>query len=149
MTRRTVLLDVDGVIADCATAVHRVAEQILEREVPPPSTWKHFDFHEAMELPPHEIHRFREAIQRHPTLGYEIKLFPGAQEFVLKLAETRDVAFVTVHWTGLDHWVSARDKLLYDVFPGFDVIYARAKHRVMGDALLDRLQKAGIRFATL
>lgn len=137
MTRRTVLLDVDGVIADCAAAVHRAAEQILERPVPGPHTWEHFDFHSAMSLGREDAARFRAGIQRHSTLGHDIELFPGAQEFVLKLAETRDVVFVTAHWRGLDHWVSARDKLLNDAFPGFDVVYTHAKHRVIGDSLLD------------
>lgn len=134
---KTILLDCDGVLVDCAAAVHAAAERILGCSVPHYSEWKHFEFGEAMGLTPQEAEYFFREIQLHPTLGHDIELFPGAAEFVRKLAETRDVVFVTAHWRGIEHWVSARDKLLSENFPGIDVVYTHAKHRVLGDALLD------------
>jgi 5'(3')-deoxyribonucleotidase len=137
MKVRTVLLDCDSVILDCSSAVHAAAEQILGCSIRHPSTWQHFEFDEAMSLTPQEAEYFYREIQLHPTLGYDIELYPGAKEFVLELSKTRDIVFVTAHWRGIEHWVTARDKLLHENFPGFDVVYTHAKYRVVGDVLLD------------
>lgn len=134
---KTVLLDVDGVIADCMTPVHRAAEGILGRPLPRPDQWEHFEFKDALQLDSREDELLHQALLSDDRVGREILLYPGAYKFVKTLSRHADVVFVTSHWRRMPHWVPARDALLENCFPGLDIVYTHSKTRVLGDVLVD------------
>lgn len=135
---KTILLDVDGVIACCASVVHQEAEQILGRDLPPISAWGDYRFDASMKLTPAETRILYRVLLENDNLGWKIDLYPKAYEFVRDLLEERyDVVFVTAPWAKMRHWVVARDNLLTHYFPEVPVIYAHDKSRVMGDVLVD------------
>lgn len=137
---QTILLDVDGLLADCATQVYRAARRLLKRKLPKPSEWTSYDFSEAMKLTRSESEYFERALKRENNLGWKIEFSPGAANFVEFLHGTgRKIVFVTAPWYGLEHWVEARQHLLQPFLArrNFDVVFTHAKHLVAGDWLVD------------
>jgi len=133
---RTVLLDVDGVIADFATPFHALAEEVLRRTLPPPAEWKYHHSETSMGLSEHETKSVLFAA-RDLHWAESIGLYPGAKKGVLKLLGMADIVFVTAPWEHHPTWCHARRKLLREHFPGVDVIHTAAKHRVKGDFLVE------------
>lgn len=131
---KTLLLDVDGVIADCHTPIKAFAESLFERRVPPVEEWRDFEFPPSMKLSTQEGMRFhlRAKEEFDPRL---IELHPGSVEAVAELKKRAEVVFVTSHWKGMESWVPARDELLAQF--DCDVVYTHSKHRVKGDILVD------------
>lgn len=130
-----VLLDVDGVVADCSTAIHCLAERIFERSLPAPP-WSSYDCDEAMGLLGGDGERFWSEA-RAIDWAHEIELYPEAVAGVARLREVADVAFCTSPWKGNVAWCHHRQELLHRHFPDVDVIQTNAKHRVLGDFLVD------------
>lgn len=135
MIKPVLLLDVDGVIADCSTAVHKFAQRILGRELPGPETWSEWDHASAMGLDEMDAQLFNFLAKHDEEMPNSIQLYPGAAESVRALGEHFEIVFCTTPWKGNKHWVPARDKLLEQF--GCDVVYTSAKHRVLGDVMLD------------
>ncbi len=130
---KTLLLDCDGVIANCASPVHEYCEFAFERKLPPPHTWEE-EFPEAMGLSPVECERF----QRLFRMGFnplDVRLHAGALEAVSELKKHFEVLFLTAQLEGSYDWMPVRERLLAP----FDckVIFTDQKHRVMGDLLVD------------
>lgn len=138
---KTILLDVDGVVADCATPVYEFAKTLFEdKELPPPEKWEHYEFEKAMGLNRNEADVFQVEIRRANNIGEQIKFYPEAQSFIEFLATDNQVVFVTTPWRGLTHWVEARYELLrpYAGRKNFGgVIFTEDKHHVSGDWLID------------
>ena len=134
---KTLLLDVDGVIADVATPVYKVAESICARPLPPPDQWQHHVFHLAMDLSSTEFELFDRAMRFDDDIGWKIDLYPGAEDFVKEVSKSYDVCFVTAQWKRMNHWVVSRENLLSEYFPDIDVIFTHQKFRVRGDILVD------------
>jgi 5'(3')-deoxyribonucleotidase len=132
--KKVLLLDVDGVIADCSSPVHSFAENLLGRPLPDPASWTAWDHAEAMDLNKDEARAFHIGI-RYSGIANEITFYPGAREIVHELARAFDLVFVTAEWKGMDSWVPARQRLLEPF--SCDVIFTHAKHRVKGDILID------------
>lgn len=138
MTLKTALLDCDGVLVDCVGPVHRAAERILHRELPPPNQWCDFEFGVSMGLSPAEGQHFFDRLISQDDLGWQINPYPGAFAFTEEIrALGYDICIVTSHWKNMPCWVPARDALIEACFPGTDVIYAHNKTRVIGDWLVD------------
>lgn len=131
---RTLLLDVDGVLADCSTTVHSFAQTLLGRKLPPPSSWTAWDHAEAMGLSEYEALQFERNI-RQSNMAYDIPFYEGAEEVVHELKAAFDLVFVTAEWKHMAAWVPARQRLLAPF--NCDVIYTHAKHRVKGEILVD------------
>lgn len=133
--KRVVLLDVDGVVADCATALWEEAQDILNETLPHPSTWTEYSFRSALQIVGQEKwHLLLAGLRARDDLGYKIGWYPGARDFVEELASKYDVVFVTAPFPSLPHWVEARRKFL-SYHPGWDkidVVNTFAKHRVSG-----------------
>lgn len=133
-----IALDCDGVITDCATAVHEAASHILRSQLPAPEYWHSYDFTEAMLLSEDDSAYLFEQLRQRAYMPWCIRLYPGAREFVGQLrAQGHDVYFLTSPWQGLDSWVPARDTLLQTAFPGVDIVYAKNKNRGAYDLLID------------
>lgn len=131
---KTLLLDVDGVIADCHTPIKVFAELWLEKKVPPLDEWSDFEFPASMKLTDEEGYRFHDLAEEYFN-PRDITLHPGSVEAVAELKKQAEVVFVTSHWKGMESWVPARDELLAQF--DCDVIYTHSKHRVKGDILVD------------
>lgn len=134
-----IALDVDGVIADCATAVHEAASFVLcKTSIPCPEYWHSYDFVESMLLSNREAAELFEQIRRCDTLPWRIRLYEGARGFVSRLQQLgHEVFFVTAPWRRLRSWIIAREELLETAFPGVDIVYTHAKHRQQFDWLVD------------
>lgn len=132
--KKTLLLDVDGVIADCSKAVHVFAETLFQRSLPDPGLWVVWEHDEAMCLTPEESRHFHLRAQS-SHFPWSIGLYPGAAELIEQLKEKFDVCFVTAPWRGNNHWVPARDELLRPF--ELPIIYTSEKHRIIGDILVD------------
>lgn len=134
---KTVLLDVDEVLVDCCTPVHKRAQRYFNRELPNPNVAETCEFTEALGLTAQDWKDFEWDLRRENILGYLVDWYPGAEDFVHELTKFCKVHFVTAHWKGLPCWVPARDALLGRAFPDLPVTYTHHKELVSGDFLLD------------
>lgn len=146
-----ILCDVDGVIADCTGAVGRAAQDFVlvhglynggkkadfGHVVPPTTECKQWEFEHWLGFDKDDSKRFFAYEMLRDRLGHEVELFPGAVEFVAELRKLGEVVFCTSQWSGMGCWVPAREKLLTTHFPGCDIIFTHAKHRVHGAYLID------------
>lgn len=131
---KRLLLDVDGVLADCSTPVHQFAQKLLRRPLPRPETWQHFAFDAAMSMTPEESRDFQTEILR-SDVAWNVQFFPGAENLVWDLMEKFEVVFVTAGWKQMPAWVVAREQLLEQF--RCPVIFTHDKHLVHGDLLVD------------
>jgi 5'(3')-deoxyribonucleotidase len=138
---KTILLDVDGVLADCATPVYNVARRVIGERVPQPKYWHDFEFDVSMGLSAYERDRLYGTIHNEDALGWHVQPYPGAQDFVEELLGLEyDVVAVTAHWTlggVLPCWVPARCELITECFFDIPVVFTHHKGRVQGDFLVD------------
>ena len=134
----TVLLDVDGVVANCGAAMHSLAESLFGRKFPEPSAWSVYNVTDALGLSERETQEFW-AHTRDAEWADSIQLYPEADAGVRALCGIADVAFVTSPWKGNRSWCHHRMELLHQHFPDVDVIQTKAKWRVWGDFLVDDL----------
>lgn len=151
MAKSVILCDVDGVLADCGNAVRNAAQKFVyqhgcmapnglwstDYQIPPVADQKQFEYGPWLFPYPGDYKRFVGVEKCRDRLGYEINLFPGACEFVRDLEKIGEVVFCTSHWHGMAHWVPAREALLNTHFYGIDIVFTHAKHRVIGDILID------------
>jgi 5'(3')-deoxyribonucleotidase len=151
MTREVILCDVDGVIANCSGAVHRAAQDFVlvhgllnggktpdfNHVVPPAAEQAQFEFEPWLFPHVEDYARFVEYELSRDRLGWEIELFPDAERFIAELQKLGEVVFCTSQWSGMGCWVPARERLLHSHFPGVDIVFTHAKHRVHGSYLID------------
>jgi 5'(3')-deoxyribonucleotidase len=138
---KTILLDVDGVLCDCATPVYNVARRVIGERVPPPRAWFSFEFDVSMGLDFAEECGLYATIHNEDCLGWHVQPYPGARDFVEELLDRgHDVCAVTAHWTlggVLPCWVPARCELITECFFDIPVVFTHHKGRVQGDFLVD------------
>lgn len=136
---KTILLDVDDVLVDCAETVYRQAKKWFAKKLPPPKDWKTFAFHEAMGLTKSEGEFLYARLKKRDNIGYQINWFPQAQSFVEHLGFQNKVVFCTAPWWGLEHWCEARYRLLepYLGRRNFSLVLTDDKSQVKGDWLID------------
>lgn len=134
MSRPILLLDVDGVIADCETAIHDFAQDVLERDLPLPATWTDFAFEKSMGMSETETTLFYNKC-RHEFDPRTIKLFPYAHDVIFDLKEIATVVFCTSPWEHMFEWMPVRAQLLAPFSCG--VVHTHDKWLIGGDYLLD------------
>jgi len=136
---KTILLDVDGVLADCNKAVYQAARKMFNRKIPHYSTWDKYAFEDSMKLTRSEKEYFYKTLARKNNVGYQINFYPGAQAFIEHLGFGNQVVFCTAPWRGLEHWCEARYSLLehYLGRRNYSVVFTHDKHLVQGDWLVD------------
>lgn len=134
-----IALDCDGVILDCAMAVHAAAERILGHELHRSEHWHSYSFAESMDLTDEESKRLFEQIARENSLSYRVGFYPGATDFVRALRKQgHEVFFLTSQWSGLQSWVTAREELLHGAFGSkTDIVFTHAKHLASFELLVD------------
>jgi 5'(3')-deoxyribonucleotidase len=136
---KTILLDCDGVVLNLAATLHKFVQRMLARKVPPPESWKSYDFKDAMELTKSEWEFINKMLVRKDRIGYHIPFYPQAQSFVEHLGFENKVVFTTAPWRGLDHWVEARYGVL-DHFlnrRNYRIVFTHDKDLIAGDWLID------------
>jgi len=138
--RSIVLCDVDGVIVDLATEVHREAEELFCRRMPPPETWHQYDFGDAMGLTPREMSQLLAILRGQDDLARIAHFYPGATAFIRRIQQFgHEVVFVTKEWEGMPSWRVHRREMLRNEFGGVSVLFLEEKHRIIGDVLVDDL----------
>lgn len=134
----TVLLDVDGVLADFVGAALGYLHGLTGRwyDADTIRTWEVFD-----SLPPEEQPFKEEVYARLKTRGgcTSIAVYGGAKEGVARLREIADVVVVTSPFGGSETWMHERETWLGEHFgiDRHDVIHASKKARIHGDVFVD------------
>ena len=147
MTRPTILLDVDGPMADFASSYLDAYywETGERRRVGDVDRW---DIHKAgwfveralaMGTTPHVLRARVDAHVIRPDFCSLITPRTEAIEAVAELRQIADVYVVTSPWTSSPTWVYERTRWIERHFgiPPKNVIHTAAKHLVHGDLLLD------------
>jgi len=127
------------VILDLASTLHKFVQRMLARKVPPPESWKCYEFKDAMELTRSEWEFVSKMLIRKDRIGYQIPYYPAAQSFIEHLGFDNKVVFTTSPWRGLNHWVEARYSLL-DHFlnrRNYRIVNTEDKDLISGDWLID------------
>lgn len=132
----TLLLDIDGVLADFLTPCIAVLEDLTGQKFEAAHT-KTWDIMEALSIP-EDVQE--EAYKRMRTEGfcYGLRAYEGSQDAVKRLREIADIYVVTAPLGG-PHWAHEREKWLlehYDI-SGKKIISTHAKYRITGDLLVD------------
>jgi 5'(3')-deoxyribonucleotidase len=136
--RPTVLLDVDGILADfigaALLALRAESGIVVPRETV--TTWEVFD-----SLPPEaQSYKTRVYELMKGKLGcFSMRPYDGSQEGVRRLQGLADVVIVTSPFPDSDFWMSEREKWLKSHF-GITrerIIHTCSKHHVKGDFLVD------------
>jgi 5'(3')-deoxyribonucleotidase len=133
-TRKRLLCDVDGVLADFASAATAVAVRVLGMPFPANAQdeWDMF-----RHLQPEDRARVYEALHE-PGFCRGLLPLPGAVEGMREFRGVADVYFVTSPMQGMT-WTRERELWLAEHFGAStrEIIHTSAKHVCVGDALLD------------
>lgn len=138
MNRPTVLLDVDGVLADFVSGyLALLAEHTGIVRAPADVT--SFDIAASLGLSPEQAARMKRAIDDAPHFARHLAVCPGAQEGVARLRKVAEVYVVTSPWNTNRTWTYDREQWLAEHFgiPHRRVVHTSAKHLVRGDVLVD------------
>lgn len=137
MRRPSVLLDVDGVIADFVSLALGIVHDITGKRYKSDDirTWEVFD-----SIPEHEREK-DEVYRRMKSRGgcSAIPVYDGAMEGVARLRGIADVTIVTSPFSGSETWMHERERWLEKHFgiDHRDVIHADKKFRIHGDVFID------------
>jgi 5'(3')-deoxyribonucleotidase len=144
----TVLLDVDGILADFigAALLALRAESGLAYSRDDIYTWEVFDsLPAAAQSYKHVVYELLKS-----KLGcFSMRVYDGAKEGVRRLQELADVVIVTSPFPDSDTWHSEREKWLRSHFgiTREHVIHAQAKHHIKGDIFVDDKTANVVRWA--
>lgn len=138
MKRKTILLDVDGVLADFVAGFLA----LLESELGIKATREqvaHFDIGASLGLSREHSSQVKRALGSRVGFARELDIYPGAVEGVRLLEPIADVYIVTSPWNSNPTWMHDREHWLEKHFgiPHSRVIHTSAKYRVSGDVLVD------------
>jgi 5'(3')-deoxyribonucleotidase len=131
--KRTILLDVDGVIADFCGSALEVIKQLGHGEFLPDHV---VEFAMELLVPEHARPSFLERLQAD---GFCSALAPydGAQDFVRELRSLGEVVVVTAPMPGSTSWRVERESWLQRHFGLTYVVSTHEKHTVRGDFLIE------------
>lgn len=138
-TRPTVLLDVDGVIADFRQLYVGCCNEVNSTAFTVEDTGTAWDFARTMGLSREQHKKTWEAINRKGQAG-KMTLLPGARAGVLALMSIANVYFVTMPVPSSPTWTYDRNAWLSACFrlnASDHVLYTSQKHLVRGDVFVD------------
>lgn len=121
-----ILIDVDGVLADCLSPVLLECERRTGRR-PQLTSW---------DLPPDVMAVFREMASR-PGYALGLEEYPGAWDAIDRLDDRHEVVFVTSPYGPCPTWAHERELWLHSRWPGIHVVHTAAKRLIRGDILID------------
>jgi len=131
----TVLLDVDGVLADFTAAALELVRQVTGHRYDPSDvvTWEIFD-----SIPEKAAQEEVYRILKGPGGCTSIPLYPDAQGGVQALREVADIVIVTSPFTNAPTWTHERELWLKKHFGDFQsIIHTKHKERIHGDFFID------------
>lgn len=138
MSRPVVLMDCDGPLLDFFNPAREVAMRVLGRTLPEVDTWTSWSVEESMGLDRAESAAVRAAfLLPSNRLAEMVRPWPNAVEGMDRLQQIADVVFVTACMDGHPTWSHVRRELLREIWPKVEVVQTAAKHRVLGDFLVD------------
>lgn len=137
MSKPTILLDVDGVLADFVSAFLDVVREQLGRSYQPEDVTS-FGIANSLRLSKEDFDRCA-LIVGEPGFCAGLGIYPGAIEGVAHLRSIAEVYIVTSPWNSNPTWTHDREAWLERHFgiPHSRVIHTSAKHLVRGDFLID------------
>lgn len=134
--RPSILVDVDGVLADFTKAALDLVHQVTGRQYKPSDvrTWEVFD-----SIPEPEAKKEVYGLLKGRGGCMGIPVYEGAKEEFTKLRELADVVVVTSPFVGSEAWAHERELWLYAHFgiKPKDIIHAHKKERIHGNLFLD------------
>lgn len=135
MSRKTVGVDVDGVLANLA---QNLLDHINARHDMSLTEADLLDYGIESMLPPEKRDGFWDeirAIDHHSSM----RLYDGAQEGFTKLCEAFDVYIITTPMDGAETWTHNRERWLAQRFnvPSHKIVHTAAKYLCGVDALID------------
>lgn len=138
MNRKTVLLDVDGVLCDFVGGVLDLCASELERTFQREQITR-FDFAACLGLSAEEKRIATSPISHRAGWWSSLPILPGAQDGVARLMEIAEVYIVTSPWNSCPTWLHEREAWLRKHFdiPHSRVLAGSAKHLVAGDVFID------------
>ena len=130
--KKTVLLDVDGVLADFAGELLRWAGPQFTRDQP--TEW---DLTKALGIEARQT--LFDEYASEPGFCESLPLIDGAQEFVESLRRVAHIVIVTSPYSAARLWTFERLRWLDKHFgiSKHDVIFAKRKYLVRGDIMID------------
>lgn len=135
---KTVLLDVDGVLANFIGSVLDVVRAVTGASYTPEHVTQ-FDFTKSLDLHADDAREVKRRVSEVPGFWSGLSPFDEAIEGVARLREVAEVVIVTSPWNSCRTWLHDRETWLkrhFDI-PHSHVIAANAKHYVTGDFFVD------------
>lgn len=134
----TVLLDVDGVLADFIGGILPIIHSVTDRLVTHDDI-DQFDFCKALSLSDEHAAQIKKRIGTEHRIAASLPVCDGAKDGVRRLQEIADVYIVTSPWNSHETWTFDREAWLKKHFGilGGNVIHTSAKHLISGDFLVD------------
>lgn len=134
----SVLLDVDGVLADFIGGIIPIIKAVTGRDVTHDEI-DQFDFSAALQLSPEHAGKVKRAIGSSGRMASFLSVFDGAKEGVRRLRDIADLYIVTSPWNSNETWCHDRERWLHRHFdiPHSRVIHTSAKHLIRGDVFVD------------
>ena len=138
MTRPTLLLDCDGVLADFVSAYLKIVEFQLGRSHTPAEVTR-WDINASLGITGVDSSNVKRAIGNAPRLARNLAVYDGAKYGVSELLDLTDLYIVTSPWNSNPTWTHDREAWLFENFGirSNRVIHTSAKHMVRGDILVD------------
>lgn len=132
-----VLLDVDGVVVDFASAFRRFVQMGVDKKLPAVEVFTDHDIENCMNLSAQELSDLDHRLFSNDVWPAYIAPTSYVVNKVEELKKFSEIVFVTAPWPKCPTWTWHRDDMLKIQFPGVDRIHTSAKHRVKGDILID------------
>lgn len=135
---RTILLDVDGVLADFVGAYLALLQDVTGI-VATREQVNQWDIAAALGLTAAQSAEVKRAIGNAHLLAGRLAVYPGAIDGVRELEKLGDVYIVTSPWNSNPTWTHDRERWLYTHFgiKSSRVVHTSAKHLVRGDVFID------------
>jgi hypothetical protein len=136
MKRLLIVLDCDGVLADCCSGLLRVVEEVTGRRHALAAVTQ-FDVVRALGLSARESAAYSSAISKRRGFAASLAPYPLARQGVRRLRELGDVCCVTSPWDSNPWWREERSAWLALHF-GIDVVHHAAdKSAYEADVFVD------------
>jgi 5'(3')-deoxyribonucleotidase len=134
----TVLIDVDGVVADFTSRFVEIAEDILGRPLDKTRVYDQFIVEKSLGLTPVESKLVYKRVAA-PDFAWSLYPLPQAVEAIKEIALSNVVIFVTKPFRSSKTWQWEREKWLRQYFGdvGANVIHTKLKYLVHGDVLIE------------
>lgn len=147
MTKKRVLLDCDGILANFVDAAIAMINAEFGHSFTPADVTR-FDIAGSLGLTPDQASLFKRRIGEIQDFARHLKPYDGAREGVALLRAVADVYIVTSPWNSNPTWMHDREWWLDKHFgiKHANVIHTSAKHVCVGDVFVDDKTEAVVQW---